>query len=259
MFALNIPQGGGPMDQPLFWAVALPAAMLVGMGKGGLPIVGMLGVPVMALAIPPMAATAILAPVFVVSDLFGLWAYRRDFDRRVVGLMAIGATAGVAFGWATARVVPEAAVTLLVGLIGAVFALRLIWQRWRGREPAPRPAQTGPGLFWGAVTGFTSFVAHAGAPPYQVYVLPLGLPKARFAGTNTVLFAYVNAIKLIPYWALGQLNLSNLTLSAKLMPAAAAAVFLGVWLVRVLPERLFFTIVIWALLAISLRLIWQAL
>lgn len=247
------------MEQPLFWILAVTAAVLVGMSKGGLPLVGMMGVPVMALAIPPIQATAILAPVFVFSDIFGLWAYRRDFDRRAVAFLAVGATAGVAAGWATARLVPEAAVTLLVGLIGAVFALRMIWLMARRAPARPsRPAPLGPGLFWGALTGFTSFVSHAGAPPFQVYVQPLGLSKLRFAGTNTVLFAYVNAIKLIPYWALGQLNFSNLRVSAMLAPAAAISVFLGVVLVRILPERLFFAIVTWALLAISIRLIWTA-
>ncbi|MDO5631439.1 MAG: sulfite exporter TauE/SafE family protein [Paracoccus sp. (in: a-proteobacteria)] len=247
------------MDETGFWGLAVLAAALVGMGKGGLPVVGMMSVPVLAFAVPPVVATAILAPVYVVSDMFGLWAYRRDFDRRVVAIMAAGATLGVALGWATARIVPEAAVTLMIGLIGAVFALRLIWQSWRGRVPPPRPAHVGPGVFWGAVTGFTSFVSHAGAPPFQVYALPLRMNKARFAGTTTVLFAYVNAIKLVPYWALGALNWGNMSVSLRLLVPAAAAVFLGVWLVRVLPERVFFGAVVWALLLISLRLIWVAL
>jgi uncharacterized membrane protein YfcA len=225
------------------------------MSKGGLPVVGMLGVPVLSLFISPVTAAGLLLPVYVVSDVFGLYAYRHAFDRRVFAIVAAGATLGVAFGWATASVVPERLVTLLVGAIGAVFALNLILRR--GREVPPRPAEVGPGLFWGALTGFTSFVSHAGAPPYQVYVLPLKLSKTVFAGTTTVLFAYVNAIKLIPYWALGQFSPANLKVAAVLMLPAAVAVFAGVRLVRVLPEVLFFKLVTWALLAISVKLIWD--
>ena len=117
----------------------------------------------------------------------------------------------------------------------------------------------GPGLFWGTVTGFTSFVSHSGAPPYQVYTLPLRLPKTVFAGTATIAFAVVNAVKLVPYWALGQLSPANLKVALVLMPAAAFAVLAGVRLVRLLPEKLFFTLVTWALLAVSLRLIWTGL
>ena len=243
------------MDGGFFWALAVLAAVLVGMGKGGLPVVGMLGVPVLALAISPVTAAGLLLPVFVISDMFGLYAYRAAFDRRVLAIMAVGVTIGVGIGWATASITPEWLVTMLVGMIGLVFALNLL--RKRGRLGAAKTARVGPGIFWGTLTGFTSFVSHAGAPPYQVYVLPLQLPKLVFAGTNTILFAYVNAIKLIPYYALGQFSMENLKVAAMLMPVAALAVFGGARLVRIIPEKLFFQIITWALLAISIKLIWD--
>ena len=110
----------------------------------------------------------------------------------------------------------------------------------------------------GAITGFTSFVSHSGAPPYQVYVLPQRLEKIVFAGTTTILFAIINAVKLVPYYALGQLSPANLKVAAVLMLPAAIAVFVGVKLVKVLPEKLFFQLVTWALLAVSLKLMWDA-
>ena len=243
------------MDGTVFWIVAVVAAVLVGMGKGGMPVVGMLGVPVLSLVISPVTAAGLLLPVYIVSDMFGLYAYRQAFDRRVVGILAVGATVGIGIGWATAAIVPEQAVTGLVGLIGAVFALNLLVRRG---VPAAKTADLGPGLFWGTLMGFTSFVSHAGAPPFQVYVQPLRLPKAVFAGTSTVLFAYVNAVKLIPYFALGQINVASLKTAAVLAIPAAIAVFAGVRLVKVLPEALFFKLVTWALLAISLKLMWDA-
>lgn len=244
------------MDGTVFWIAAVVAAMLVGMGKGGMPVVGMLGVPVLSLVISPVTAAGMLLPVYVVSDMFGLYAYRQAFDRRVVGIMAVGATVGIGIGWATAAIVPERVVTGLVGLIGAVFALNLLMRR--GQPASARAAAVGPGLFWGMLTGFTSFVSHAGAPPFQVYVQPLRLQKAVFAGTSTVLFAYVNAVKLIPYVALGQINVASLKTAAVLAVPAAIAVFAGVRLVKVLPEALFFRLVTWALLAVSLKLMWDS-
>ena len=243
------------MDGGFFWTVAVLAAILVGMGKGGLPVVGMLGVPVLSLAISPVTAAGLLLPVFVISDMFGLYAYRAAFDRRVLAILAVGVTIGVAVGWATASITPEWLVTILVGLIGLVFAVSLL--RQQGRLGPPKTAEIAPGLFWGTLTGFTSFVSHAGAPPYQVYVLPLQLPKLVFAGTSTILFAYLNTIKLIPYYALGQFSLENLKVAVVLMPAAAVAVFGGAKLVKVMPEKLFFQIITWALLAISIKLIWD--
>lgn len=239
-----------------FWIAALVGALLVGMGKGGLPMVAMLAVPVLALVMHPVAATALLAPIYVLSDLFGLHAYRHRFSRRVVAVMAPGATLGVGLGWLTASMVPERLVTGLIGAIGTAFALRLLSAR--GAAAPPRPARALPGTFWAVIAGFTSFVSHAGGPPYQVYVLPLRLDKLTFAGTTTVLFAYVNLIKLVPYWALGQINPASLATAAFLVVPAVAGVYAGVHLVRVIPERAFFRFVIWTLLAVSARLLWMA-
>ncbi len=243
------------MEDFAFWALAGLAAVLVGLSKGGLPVVGMMAVPVMALVMSPIVAAGLLLPIFVISDVFGLWAYRHAFNKRVLAIMLPAMTIGVGIGWATASVVPEAWVTLLVGVIGAAFALTLISRR--GAMVAAKPADVAPGMFWGAVAGFTSFVSHAGAPPYQVFVLPLKLEKAVYAGTATIAFAYVNAIKLIPYYALGQLSVSNFKVVAILAIPASLAVFAGVRLVKITPEKLFFQLITWALMAISVKLIWD--
>jgi uncharacterized protein len=242
------------MDGLTFWLAAICAATLVGLSKGGLPLVGMLATPVLALAMPPVAAAGLLLPVFIATDVFGLYAYRKEFDKRLLMILVPATTIGVAIGGLTASFVPERFVTFLVGVIGVSFSL-YFWLR-KTPEPGQREPNRPLGLFWGAVAGFTSFVSHAGAPPYQTYVLPLGLPKAVFAGTTTILFAYVNAIKLIPYWWLGQLSPANLKLSAMVMAPGILAVFVGVKLVKLIPTELFYKLVVWALFFVSLRLLY---
>lgn len=244
------------MEGVTFWIVAVIAAGLVGLSKGGLPVIGMLAVPVLALVMPPVAAAGLLLPVYVASDMVGLYSYRQQFDRRVLMILAPAAVLGIGLGWATAAAVPERLVTGIVGAIGFSFALTLLFGR--GSSARGRPARIGPGLIWGALTGYTSFVSHAGAPPYQVYVLPLRLEKMVFAGTTTVLFAFINAVKLVPYWALGQLSMQNLRAVMILAVPAVLAVLAGVRLVKVIPELLFFRLVSWALLLISLRHLWEA-
>lgn len=243
------------MDGALFWSLAVLAAVAVGMGKGGMPVVGILSVPILALVMHPVAAAGLLLPVYVVSDMFGLYAYRHAFDRRVLAIIVPGMTIGVVLGYFTAALVSEELVTLLIGLIGVVFALNILLRQKTVVEP--RRAKVAPGIFWGTVAGFTSFVSHAGGPPYQVYTQPLGMQKAVFAGTSTIAFAYVNAIKLIPYYILGQVNLASLEKVLVLMPVAAVSVFAGVRLVKWLPEKLFFQLVTWALLLVSIKLMWD--
>jgi uncharacterized protein len=252
---LAVTPAEGVMAEVWFWVAAVVAASLVGMSKGGVPVIGVLAVPVMALVMNPVAAAGMLLPVYVVSDAFGVYTYRHAFDRRVLAIVLPGAMVGIGVGWATASIVPEPAVRIVVGVIGVAFALNLILRRPVVVEP--RRAEVAPGLFWGGVAGFTSFVSHAGGPPYQVYALRLGMPKAVFAGTTTIAFAVINAVKLIPYYALGQLSLGNLKLAAILSVPAVIAVFVGVGVVKRMPERLFFQLVTWALFLISLKLIWD--
>jgi uncharacterized membrane protein YfcA len=239
-----------------FYAMALVAAVLVGASKGGLPVVGVLGVPVLALATSPVHAAGLLLPIFVVTDLFGLWVYRHEYDRRNLMILMPAAIVGVGLGWVTASIVPESLVTLIVGLIGIVFCLNY-WLRGR-HAVTPHPADIPRGLFWGTIAGFTSFVSHSGGPPYQMYVVPQRLEKMIFAGTTTILFAVVNAVKLIPYWALGQLSIANLKTVATLFPFAIAATFVGVRLTRIIPEVLFYRLVLGALFLVSLKLVYDA-
>lgn len=237
------------------WVLAIVAAAAVDLAKGGLMMVGMIAVPVLSLAMSPVQAAGILLPVYVVSDMGGLAAFRRSWDGRVLAMALPGALAGIALGWATAALVPERAVAGLVGLIGVVFAVNALVRPSTGAARGPDAAR---GSFWGFLAGFTSFVSHSGAPPWQVYAQPLRMPPMVFAGTTTVFFAVVNAAKLLPYWALGQLAPGNLRIAAVLLPVAVASVWVGLRIVRVLPAALFYRLVTWALLLVSLKLLWDA-
>ena len=147
---------------------------------------GALGVPLMALSISPVAAAALLLPIYIVSDMFGLWVYRRDFDRRNLLILIPATTLGIAIGWATYSITSERLVTLLVGVIGLSYCINALVKRGNVER---KPADVPRGLFWGTLTGFTSFVSHSGGPPYQMYTLPQKMEKMVFAGTSTILFA----------------------------------------------------------------------
>ncbi len=239
-----------------FIVAASIAALLIGLSKGGLSLMGALGVPVLALVISPVKAAALLLPILVISDMVGLWLYRREFDKRNLAILIGGGILGIGIGWLTASLVSDRMVAFMIGLIGIVFCVNT-W-RLRHVKVAPRPAQVPRGIFWGMVMGFSSFVSHSGGPPYQVYVLPQQLPKTVYAGTTTIVFAAVNAVKLLPYWALGQLSPANLKTSVYLMPIAVAGTFAGVKLVRVLPQRSYFIFVQAMLFIVSIKLVADA-
>jgi len=239
-----------------FIVAAVIAALLVGLSKGGLNMIGSLAVPVLALAISPVTAAALLLPILVVSDLFGLWAYRRDFDARNLIILIPSACIGIAVGWATASMLNDRWIGLFIGVLGLGFCLNAF--RLRHVNLAPKPADVHRGIAWGSLLGFSSFVSHSGGPPFQIYVMPQQLSKTVYAGTTTIVFAAVNWVKVIPYAALGQLSTPNLRTSLLLMPIAIAGTFIGVRAVRVLPERSYYLFTQIMLFIVSLKLIADA-
>ncbi len=120
-----------------------------------------------------------------------------------------------------------------------------------------RPGTTA-GAFWGAVSGFTSTLAHAGGPPFAIYMLGQNVDKTLFVGTSAVFFLIVNYVKLVPYYFLGQLNLGNLTAALLFSPLVPIGVWVGVYLHRRISQRTFFNLSYTLLLVTGLKLIWDA-
>ncbi len=241
------------MPDALFIFVAVSAVFIVALSKSGLlGSLGMVGVPLMTLVMPAREAAGMLLPILLVMDAVGLWAYRRQFDFNILRIMLPGAVIGIAVGWALSSFISDDAVLLLVGLITLAFVADE-WLPLR-KKLSGLPPSTPWGRFWGSLAGFTSFVSHTGGPPFQVYTLPLRLAPPVYAGTAVWFFAIVNTTKLVPYFFLGQLSLSNLKLSLALAPVAIVGMLLGVWLVRRISITIFYrmTYVLVFLLALKL-------
>ena len=245
-------------DHWIFWIIAVFAAVTVGLGKGGLPVIASLAVPSLSLFMSPIAAAGLLLPVYIVSDIFALFFYRKDFNVKVLKISILGMTIGVLIGWATANIVIEWVVTLIIGFMGVIFAVNQLSKNSKKKTNLIKVNQK-KGIFWCSVAGFTSFISHNGGPPWQIFVLPLGLSKVVYVGTSVIAFSYVNSIKVIPYFFLGQLNFQSIKIALFLLIPASLAVYIGYLAIKIIPERIFYLLVSWALLIISFKLIWDGL
>jgi uncharacterized membrane protein YfcA len=244
------------LADPWFYAVAVPAVVIVGLAKGGLGGgVSLLGVPIMALVISPVQAAAIMLPILIVMDIVALLAWRGVWDRRSVVALVPATMLGIAIAWAVAAYVTDGAVRLLVGAIALLFTLNYAYRGRHSREPEPHNASKA--WFWGAIGGFTSFVSHAGGPPVSMYLLPLRLDPGMLAGTTVVVFAVANFVKLLPYAMLGQFSTAHLAASAVLLPLAPVSTWLGAKLVRMIDVETFYRVSYAALFVISLKLLWD--
>jgi hypothetical protein len=217
----------------------------------------MLAMPLIALVISPIQGAAIILPILIVQDAVGVWVYRKAWDRRNMAILLPGSFAGALLGYVFAARVSDAAIAFAVGLISVLFGLRRLFLERGGRTPAAARARTGAGLLWGGVAGFTSMIANAGGPPFQVYVIPQKLPKDLFIGTGIVFFAALNWFKLPLFIALGQLSRDSLQTSLALFPLAIASTWAGVLLVRKVPAERFFKLIYLLLICVGAKLLWS--
>ncbi len=226
------------ITDPLFYVVAIPAVMFLGLSKGGFSSVGMVATPLVAVVMGPLEAAALLLPIILIQDAVSVWVYRRTWDSWNLKVMIPGCVIGVGAAWLLAAYVSDGVIRLVVGLIALGLVSYTLFRHWLPRDTArPRASH---GVFWGAMSGFTTTLIQIGAPPYYAFVLPQRLPKMVYVGTTVMFFATANMMKIVPYFALGQFSSTGLATSFALFPLAIACNFLGIYLVRITPEAMFY-------------------
>ncbi len=226
-----------------FFLFAIPAVILIGLAKGGFSGLGALGVPIMAMGIDPVAGAAILLPILIVQDMVAVGAFRKSWDGRVLTIMLPGSIVGVALGYLLAAEVSSDVILAVLGAVSILFGIHRLWLERGGRIVASSDSPAWVGSLFGVATGFTSQIAHAGGPPFQMWVMPRRLPRDVFVGTGAIFFAVLNWIKVPAYLALGQFTRANAVTTALLLPIAVLASFAGVKLVRKVPMERFYTII----------------
>jgi uncharacterized protein len=246
-----------PIADPAFYLVAVAAVLLVGISKGGFGGGGLFAVPAMALIVPPAQAAAIMLPILLIMDGVGVHAYRRRFDRGAMVVMLPGAVLGIAAGGFAFGLLDPDAMRLLIGALALAFVAWEVLGRGRLRPPA-RP-RAWLGALCGAISGFTSTIAHAGRPPAALYLLPLRLDKTVFVGSTVIFFGLVNLMKLVPYALLGQFTTVNLATSLVLAPLAPLGVRLGVRLHHRISQATFYPIIYGIVALTGAKLIWDGL
>ena len=245
------------ISDPFFYAVAVPAVLLLGVSKSGFGAgFGSLAVPLMALAVTVPQAAAILMPVLLVMDVLGIAAFRRDYDKALLKFLLPFGLLGTLIGTLLFSVLAPHIVAGIVGVFTLLFlAQRLLFPPKADAPPPPRWL----GAILTAASGFTSFVAHAGGPPISAYVIPLRLSPVVFAATMSFFFFFINLSKWIPYAWLGLLDLRNLMTSLVLLPLAPLGVWIGVRLARRINMVLFYRLIYLGLFLTGTKLVWDAL
>jgi len=244
------------LTDPVFYLFAVPAVVLIGLAKGGFSGLGALGTPLMALGLDdPVRAAAILLPILIAQDVVAVAAYRKSWDGRVLAAMLPGAAVGIGLGWLLAAHISSDAVMAALGAISILFGVYRLAVERGGRIAASSDSPIWVGSLFGIAAGFTSQIAHAGGPPFQMWVMPRRLERDVFVGTSAIFFAIVNWIKVPAYAALGQFTAANAIAAAVLLPVAILASLAGVRLVRRVSMERFYILVYVLMIVAGLKLL----
>ncbi len=252
-----MPEGFGIVTDPWFWAVAVPAVLLTGLAKSGFASgLGSLATPMIALTLPVPQAAAVMLPLLMAMDATGLQQLWRVRDPALVRALVPSGLLGIALGTLCFGLLSMKAVSGLVGALTLAFlAQRLLFPpHTGGRLPA-----AWLGRACAVTSGFTSFIIHAGGPPLQAYLLPLRLEPRVLAGTMSVYFACINLAKVLPYAALGLVDLGLLATSALLLPLAPLGVWAGVRLLDRVSNAWFYRIAYLCMAVSGCKLLWDGL
>lgn len=245
------------ITDPFFYAVAIPAVLLLGLSKSGFGAgFGALAVPLMALAVPVPQAAALLMPLLLVMDLQGIAVFKNHKNNDFLKLTIPFGLLGTVLGFLLFKILSANGVAGIVGILTLLF----LAQKLAFPPQAQAPSSSGHralGAVLATTSGFTSFVAHAGGPPIQAYAIPLRMPPLVFTATMSYQFFVINLSKWIPYAFLGLLDWRNAMTSLVLMPLAPIGVTIGVKIAKIIPMDLFYRLVYLGMFLTGIKLIYD--
>ena len=229
---------------PSFYVLVMFAAFLAGVSKGGFgggP--AFVATTILALVIPPSMALGIMLPLLMIADLATLRPFWKQWDLKCAQALIYGGIPGVLLGTVLYKATDADVLRVLIGLIALVFIGFQLARNAGLLSTERRPFSWSKGLIAGVISGFTSFVSHAGGPPAAMYLLSQGMDKTRFQATTVLAFWAINAMKAVPYAFLGVFTWDTLKADLIMTPALLIGCSVGVYAHRMLPERPFFIMI----------------
>jgi uncharacterized protein len=237
-------------------AVSLAAVFLIafmrGAFGGGFAVVG---IPLMSLAMDPLTAGAVLAPLFVAMDVVALRYWKPStWSKPDLKVLVPSLVVGIGLGVLTLSVLDARAVAIVVALITLIFAG--LWLLSGGKVTV-RPRSVRKGTAAGLAAGVTTMVAHSGGPPLAMYLLPLGMSKELYAGTTSIFFTVANCAKAVPWLLLVNLNAAAWTLMAISLLAVPTGIWTGWRLHQRLDQLQLYRACYGLLIVTALKLLWD--
>lgn len=238
-----------------FFILFLLSALTIGMSKAGLSGLGLAMVPMMALIFGARESTGVILPMLITADIMAVIYYRSHAVWKHIIRVIPWAAAGIIIALVTGNLINDNQFRMVLLTIVWIMLILMLVNDLRQKKGAEIPENHLFAFVMGLVGGFSTMIGNAAGPVFTLYFLAMHLPKKEFIGTSAWLFLILNAGKL-PLQAVVWKNITLSTLKACLaaVPILILGFFLGIWIVKLLPEKVYRYFVIFATLASSLLL-----
>ncbi|WP_245748382.1 sulfite exporter TauE/SafE family protein [Vreelandella subterranea] len=217
------------------------------LGAGG----GILLLGIMAQIVPPQAIIPLHGMVQLGSNANRAAMLWRDIDRQMVVAFLPGAAVGALLGSLVLISLPSDFLYLSI----ASFIVYLCW------GPAlPKIVMGRRGtLLMGAVTTFLTLFVGATGPLIGAYLKQLYQQRFTIVATLAAVMSVQHVIKILVFQQAGFSLVPWLSLAGAMIASGAIGTWVGLRILKHMPERRFAHIFNWVLTLLAARLVWQAL
>lgn len=230
------------------WLLATLCAIMIGMAKTGVSGLGTLVVPIMAFIFGGMPSSGLVLPMLIAADVFGVIYYHRSAHWKTIWKVLPWAGAGIIIGLITGKSISSIQFKHLIGILVIFSLLVMIWQEMKKKISTDYiPHKPWFSVPFGILGGFSTMIGNAAGPIMNVYLLSMNLEKNIFIGTAAWFFFIVNVFKLpLQIWGWHNITIQTLTFNLILLPAIALGAFLGIKIVKIIPEKAYRWLVVFA-------------
>jgi uncharacterized membrane protein YfcA len=224
------------------WAVVGLCAAMQGVAKTGVPGVGILAVPLMAMvfgAEEAKGSVGLLLGILILADVFAITYHRKNAQWRHVLRLLPATAAGIATGSVLLGQISGAQLKPLIGVIVLAMLVLNYWRQRKGGAEVEVPRDWWFAGLMGFAAGVATMMANAAGPVMIIYLLAMQLPKVQFVGTSAWFFFLVNWIKVPFSVNLKMMTFETLKVDLMMLPAIALGALLGVVLLHRIPQKKF--------------------
>jgi len=242
---------------PGYFVLYLIVALILGLTKAGLNGISLSVIPVMALIFGAKESTGVLLPMLIIADIMAVIYYHRNAVWRHITRILPWVAAGILIALITGNLINDAQFRIVMVTVVWIMIILMILNDIRKKSGRKIPENHFFASLMGLSGGFSTMIGNSAGPVFNLYFLAMRLPKKEFIGTGAWLYFIMNIGKLpLQIFVWKTITVNTILMNLLSAPVIAAGIFIGIHIVKIIPEKAYrYFIIITTLVASAFLLI----